>query len=194
MKKFKNITNDLMMEYIDKLYKGLNKYISSENLKIDYVVPNLRSGAVPAVYLANKLNIVKFAPIQVKYVNKENVGCLDILYSSFESLKIEKENPSFLVVEGMHDTGDSIKIVLDELKRVYPKSRILYVSLVKTYGSQSFDKIVEYEDHAYIRASENMSDKDCKKLGLDNAWPIFPWETEQDQTEHLDDLVENIYF
>lgn len=62
------MSHDEFVKHIDKLSDNLRKYLTQNNLKVDYVVPILRSGAVPAVYLANRLNLVKFAPFQVKHI------------------------------------------------------------------------------------------------------------------------------
>ena len=61
----KSMSHDEFKNYCLKLSKDIKKYCNS-NIRIDYVVPILRSGAVPAVYIANELNLIKFAPIQVK--------------------------------------------------------------------------------------------------------------------------------
>ena len=63
MEKHKKLSNNAFEEYMYKLINRLNDFIKKNNIQIDYVCPILRSGAIPAVYVANKLNIVKFACI-----------------------------------------------------------------------------------------------------------------------------------
>ena len=60
MRNYKKLSYNRFLKYIDKLCKNLQSYIEENKIKIDYICPILRSGAVPAVYIANKLNIVKF--------------------------------------------------------------------------------------------------------------------------------------
>lgn len=62
----RNMTHDEFKSYCLKVSKEIDEYCKSNNVRVDYVVPILRSGAVPAVYIANELNLIKFAPIQVK--------------------------------------------------------------------------------------------------------------------------------
>lgn len=64
--RIRTISHRKFKKYVLKVTREIEDYISKNNIKIDYVVPVLRSGAVPAVYIANELNLVKFAPIQVK--------------------------------------------------------------------------------------------------------------------------------
>lgn len=70
MEKHKKLSNKAFEDYMQKLTNKLNKFIKKNRIRIDYVCPILRSGAIPAVYIANKLNIVKFAPIQIKHIVK----------------------------------------------------------------------------------------------------------------------------
>ena len=51
------------LQHIDKLCDHLRKYIQDNKIKIDYICPVLRSGAVPATYISNKLNIIKYLVI-----------------------------------------------------------------------------------------------------------------------------------
>ena len=69
---YKRLEDADFLRYIDKLCKNLKSYIKDNKVKIDYICPVLRSGAVPAVYISNKLNIVKFLPIQVKHISYKN--------------------------------------------------------------------------------------------------------------------------
>lgn len=52
----KSMSHDDFKGYCLKVSKEINDYCTNNNLRIDYVVPILRSGAVPAVYIANELN------------------------------------------------------------------------------------------------------------------------------------------
>ena len=56
----KSMTHDDFKNYCSKISKEINDYCIENQLRIDYVVPILRSGAVPAVYISNELNLIKF--------------------------------------------------------------------------------------------------------------------------------------
>lgn len=65
--KYKRMEHNEFVKCIDKLCENLEKYIQDNKIKIDYICPVLRSGAVPAVYISNRLNSIKFLPFQVKH-------------------------------------------------------------------------------------------------------------------------------
>lgn len=57
---YKTMSYKQFLQYTEKICTHLSNYIDNNKIKIDYICPILRSGAVPAVYIANQLNIVKF--------------------------------------------------------------------------------------------------------------------------------------
>ena len=192
--RFRNLSHDEFVGIVNELCEKLNEYLTSNNLKIDYVVPMLRSGAVPAVYIANKLNIVKFLPFQSKHITyKDGRETIEMLYNPLKSFEITKEEPSFLVVEGNHSTGRSVELCIDELLKAFPKAKILYVCLFKDYNSKSFTDKTVFESAGRITGYFLPLDE-CKKLNIDGYSPVYPWESEEDQIAHPDDKEENIFF
>lgn len=143
----------------------IKEFITEKNLKIDYICPILRSGAIPAVYISNKLNIIKFAPMQVKHIAYKNgENTIEMLFNPFDALKITKEEPVFLLVEALQSTGKSVNICIDEIKKNYPNSKILYVCLVREYGSKDFKEKVEFSTaQVIIEAITIFQKKNVKK-------------------------------
>ncbi len=188
------MTHEEFTKHIENLYKGLDEFLNKQNLKVDYIVPVLRSGAVPAVYLANKLNIVKFAPFQVKHITYEDKKeTIEIIFNPLKALNIEKESPIFLIVEGTHSSGKSVELCIDEILKHYPIAKILYVCITKNYESKSFSDKVVYENFA-CQKSETLTEEECKKLGIEHLDAIYPWETFEGEQNHPDDLEKNIFF
>lgn len=195
-KNYKRMEHNEFLQYIDKICEQLGKYIKDNKIKIDYICPVLRSGAVPAVYISNKLNIVKFLPIQVKHVAYNNGdNKIEMIFNPFNSIEINKKEPVFLVVEAMHSTGTSAEICINEIKKRYKNAKILYVCLTKEYGSRDFKGIAEYEDVAfYYNGNNEFSKERCKELDVEYFYPLFLWEDLQTELEHPDDLEDNIFF
>lgn len=193
---YKRLEHNEFVQHIDKLCKGLERYITDNKIKIDYICPVLRSGAVPAVYISNRLNIVKFLPIQVKHISyKDGNDNIEIIFNPFDSIEVNKKTPIFLIVEAMHSTGTSVEICMNEIKSRHPGARILYVCLTKEYGSRDFANIAEYEDVAYYYNGNNeFSEEKCNKLNIEYFYPLFSWEDLQNELEHPDDLEDNIFF
>ncbi len=193
---YKKMSNEVFEKHIYKICENLSKFIEQNQIKIDYICPILRSGAIPAVYISNKLNIVKFLPFQVKHIAYKNgSNNIEMIFNPLNSIKIEKESPVFLVVEAMHSTGTSAEICINEIKKKYKNARILYVCLTKEYGSKDFSDMAIYEDSAYCYNGNNkFSEKKCKELNIEYTYPLFPWELLDMELKHPDDLEENIFF
>ena len=195
-KNYKKLSYDEFIGYVDKICKKLSNYILKNNLKVDYICPILRSGAIPAVHISNRLNIIKFAPIQVKHVlHKNGEDKIEILFNPFDSIEIKKKEPVFLVVECMHSTGTSSKMCIEEIRKRFKSAKIIYVCIAKQYGSIDFKNETIYEDIGFYCNCENdFSKEKCKELNIEYDFPIFPWEDLDTELNHPDDLEENIYF
>lgn len=188
------MSHDEFLKHIDKLHNNLSKFLDENQIKVDYLVPVLRSGAVPAVYLANRLNIVKFAPIQIKHITyKDKSENIEVIFNPLSNLNIDKKDPVFLIVEGTHSSGTSVKLCIKEILKVYPQARLLYVCIAKNYNSISFTDKTIYEDYAFLKGN-NLSKEECEKLGIEFLDAVYPWETLEGEQTHPDDLEENIFF
>lgn len=193
---YKKMSHEGFLKYIDEICNHLSNYIQDNKIKIDYICPILRSGAVPSVYISNKLNIIKFSPIQVKHISYKNGdNKIEMIFNPFNSIEIKKEQPVFLVVEAMQSTGTSVEICINEIKNRYKNAKILYVCLAKEYGSKNFETMTIYENSAfYFNGKNEFSEEKCKKLEIEYCYPLFPWENLEIELEHPDDLEENIFF
>lgn len=192
---YKKVSHKKFLQCIEQLCNHLLDYIHKNKIQIDYICPILRSGAVPAVYIANRLNIVKFLPMQVKHIAYKDNNKIEILFNPFNSVDIKKKELVFLVVDSMSSTGTSAEICINEIKNRYKSAKILYVSLYKEYGSKVLKSTTIYEDTVfYYNGSNKFSRKKCKNLNIEYFHPLFPWEILEIELEHPDDLEENIFF
>lgn len=193
---YKTMSHKQFLQYTEKICTHLSNYIDNNKIKIDYICPILRSGAVPAVYIANQLNIVKFLPIQVKHIAYKNGdNKIEIIFNPFRAIEIEKKEPVILLVEAMQSTGRSVEICINEIRNRYKNAKILYVCLTKEYGSRNFKDMTIYEDLAFYYNGDNAFSKEkCKQLNIEYSYPLFPWENLKIELEHPDDLEENIFF
>ncbi|MEF2619667.1 MAG: phosphoribosyltransferase [Clostridia bacterium] len=196
MERHKKLSNKAFEFYIEQLTNKLNQFIKKNKIQIDYVCPILRSGAIPAVYIANKLNIIKFAPIQIKHIEyKDGTSGYTKLFEPFNELKITKKNPVFLIVDGTCASGESSRMCIDAFKAKYKKCKIIYICIAKQFNSQTFEKSTIYEDYAfYYNGINNFSKNKCKELGISYYIPLYPWEILEQEKNHPDDLENNIYF
>ena len=196
MTKYKKMSERRFVQCIDKISDELKNYIKREEIKVDYIVPILRSGGVPAIYLSNRLNIIKFAPIQIKHIAYKNgSNKIEVIYNSLEDIQIKKDNPVFLVVDAMQSSGTSVEICLKEIIKIHKNAKIIYVCVSKEYGSKDFKNITCFETCGLKHKGRNkFTKKQCKDLGIEYFDPLFSWEILDFEINHPDDLEENIFF
>lgn len=189
---YRKMEDSEFISYIDKLSNNLNYYLKNNNIKIDYVCPILRGGSIPAVYIANRLNIIKFFPIQVKHVKyKSGEEKIEMLLNSCDLDIVKNKKPVFLLVDEKHYSGTSAKLCIDAIKEKYKDAIILYICVARKYGSLSFGTSVVYEDCGCYFKDSNDFNEDVKDLDIE---PVFPWEILEQEISHPDDLEENIFF
>lgn len=196
MSNYKRMEYNEFLQYIDKICENLEKYIQESGIKIDYICPILRSGAMPAIYISNRLNIIKFLPIQAKHITyKDGKQSIEIIFNPLNLIEINKKEPIFLIVEAKQHTGTTVRLCIDEIRNKYQNAKILYVCITKKYGSCSFKDDTIYEDVGfYYNKNSELSDEKRKELKIDEFEPLFPWENLETELEHPDDLEENIFF
>lgn len=176
--KIRTISHRKFKKYVLKLSKEIEKYTSENNIRIDYVVPILRSGAVPAVYIANELNLIKFAPIQVKKIKQDGKYDHIVLLNSLKDLDKEKEL-NLLVVEGTYSSGETMNTALDEIKKTLPKANIL-LACVCVRGEENLPKDVQKSFYGFSLAREKLF--------------VYPWELKEQKETHPDQKIENIFY
>ena len=173
-----NMSHDEFKAYCLSLSKQIQEYCNNNNLRIDYVVPILRSGAVPAVYIANELNLIKFAPIQVKKIKQDGIYDHIVLLNSLKDLDIDRDL-ILLVVEGTYSSGDTANTALDEIKNTLPKAKILF-STICIRGEENMPKGIEKGFFGFDLPREKLF--------------TYPWETVEMKENHQDQKLENIFY
>lgn len=167
-------------EYLPELTNLINKvvkYTHENNLKVDAVVPILRGGAIPATFLAYKLNVLLVLPVQYKYFFV--TGKVELRRIQGVNKKIlRKENPTLLLVEGNHCYGNQAKYAARDLKEAFPGAEIIYAASNMDYNYQD---VVDQASTTFFgnltNACKELSDSECKKLGLQYKKELlFPWE------------------
>ena len=176
--RIRTMSHNKFKKYVLKVTREIEKYTTENNIRIDYVVPILRSGAIPAVYIANELNLIKFAPIQVKKIKQDGVYDHIVLLNSLKELDKEKEL-NLLVVEGTYSSGETANKALDEIKKTLPKAKILF-TCVCVRGEENLPKDIEKSFYGFSLAREKLF--------------VYPWELKEQKETHLDQRLENIFY
>ena len=161
------------------LYRKVRDYIRKNKTRIDAVVPILRGGAFPGVYLAYRLNLLRVLPVQYKYFFKnKKIQLKKILGISKKGLP---KKPTFLLVENNHCFGLTAKTVAEDLKKEFPGCRIIYAADHLDY---SYQNTVDAETTFYgklTNETKKLSKEECRKKGIQNVCYLFPWETLEEE-------------
>lgn len=163
--------------HVDTLIDKLNTYQDTHKINFDAVAPILRSGAIPATMIANKMRILPVIPLQVKY-NYEGQK-LSALITPICPVSLNKDDAlNIMVVECNTCTNRSAVRVSEMLHETFPNADLHYVSVCKAYGNP--DTFGTYKSFHYGRHSDELflaDDATKSELHLREGITIFPWET-----------------
>lgn len=171
---FKRLSWNEQGKTFEILYKKVIRYIKKKKAKIDAVIPILRGGAFPGTYLAYRLNLLRILPVQYKYFfENEKIKLKKILGIPKKDLP---KKPTFLLVENNHCFGLTASTAAKDLKKSFPKCRIIYAA---DHIDYSYQNAVNAEAVFYGRLTnetKKLSSKECEKKSIRNVCYLFPWE------------------
>jgi len=179
----RNETHVNLMDWNEfhQIVKRLIDQLSKMNITFDAVTPILRSGAVPATMIANKLKIIPTIPVQVKYNYTDD--CIDKIIPPVCPRNRTKENiKNILVVDSNTYTGGSAGLVAQLLNEEFPDAKLHYVCVTKVFGGK--EMIDGYSTYTVGQITNEAFTGDAPndaRYGI----TIFPWETAQYE---LDDI------
>ena len=135
--------------------------IVKDDIKVDVLVPVVKGGFIPSVFLGKHLNIDNYSCIQVRR-SKSNLANCDFEDAKFLGLLNSEiiANSNILIVEDIIYSGETLELVLKELKKYNPKN-IYICSMFNFYTGDKFGKI--------YYGNKNPSDVN---------WIVFPWDYE----------------
>jgi hypothetical protein len=172
---------------LDKLAAKIVNYVKKNNLKIDAIIPVLRGGNIPATFLAYTLDILSILPVQYKYFFIPGKCQLRRLLE-IDQTAIIRDNPVFLLIEGNHCYGNQAKYAANDLKKIFPKSRIIYGASNMDYKYQ--DVVTDAEVSFYgnlTNCCKELTDEECDKLGIQYKKELlFPWEKIDEEWEIIE--------
>ena len=165
-------------QFIDKIYVDVKEYIDNNNLKIKYICPILRGGAVPAVKLSHMLNVIDMLPIQLRKKDSTTTDIEIKLGLDYIKNPTIGNNECILLVEGNHYTGSSANTAVKLIKDKFGNdTKIIYVSLTRDYTHRNSVEGTCYTAWAMTtNETKGITEEECKELGISNLATIFPWE------------------
>ena len=162
---------------MEKILGDVQDYIAKNKIKIDAVIPIMRGGATLGAFLAYRLHLLRILPVQYKYffVSKNKAELRQVLFTPKEDMF--KNDPTFLLVEGDQCFGNTVITAAKDLKKIFPKCKIIHVADCLDYSHRhSVDSYVEKVFYGkYTNHCEELSEQECEKLGIGKP-SIAPWE------------------
>jgi len=176
-------------KYALKIKNEVENYLNKKKIKIDVIVPILRGGGILALKLAFEFRVIRILPYQYKYFHRKKNTELKKLYDSKFShlINFKKKNPIIVVVEGNHSSGRIANMVVSDIKKQLPDSKVIYVSLAKDYFYKDSVKNIDFTTCGYYtNENRKLSKEACKKIGInfENVY-LFPWESYEEELAML---------
>lgn len=160
---------------LEKLVQEISDYAQKFSLKFDLVAPILRGGAIPAITIANKLDIVQTFPIQLKYNSEwkiiEKISHNKILESYYNVKNI-------LLVDNYTCSGDSAQYARKILIKNFPDSNIYFATTENLLENETA-KRNGFEYFFVGNNKEPMHDMEKKKVA------IYPFQKPERELESL---------
>jgi hypoxanthine phosphoribosyltransferase len=172
---------------LDALTKKVVNYVKRNKIIVDAVVPIERGGNFAGTYLAYKLRVLQMLPVQYKYFFVGKICELKKMMSVPKDTFSKTESPVLLLVEGNHCMGMIANIAAKDLKKQFPKCRIIYAASNMDYNHQDAVEDAEASFHGSLQNDcMELSDKECRKHGIDPKKSIlFPWENIEEEWDTI---------
>ena len=152
----------------------------------------MRGGAVLAISLAHKLNVVPIFPCQYKYEYVDGKYTTSLLLSTIDKIEDKNSKSVVLVIEGNHVTGATSQKCIDHIHSMLPNAIILYASVGRDYAHMKPLKNTETEFWGFLtNESEVLTLDECKELKVKSKFVLYPWEILEEElyeiNQHYDD-------
>jgi len=179
---FKKLSWGEYSKTLEILYKKLSKYIKKKGGKIDVVVPILRAGAIPGIYLAYKFHVLRVLPVQYHYrFTKKRIELRQILAIPRNTPDLPAK-PTFLLVEGNHCFGLTASNAAKDIKKSFPNCKIIYAADHMDYSYQKISNIDAIFCGKLTNETRVLTKKECLKKGIENSLSyLFPWENIEEE-------------
>lgn len=175
---FSRISWDEYGEVLAGLHKKIAKFLKQNKLEIDAVIPIMRGGNIPGTYLAYKFNILAVLPIQYKFMYDMNGRKVKLFQIS--KLNTKKEYKTILVVENNHCFGETAGRVLADVRKKFPKSKILYAAVFSDYSHQKVN--ADYIFYGELtNETGQLTDSEVRRKKIRSGLTLFPWESLEEE-------------
>lgn len=175
MNRFEKMTWTSYQHYIEKIAEDITQYLDRNKLSIDFIVPVLRGGGIPAISLSHLLKTKRLETIQLfhDYISKKNwIGCNTIDY-----IKNKDKADVILLTDDFHATGQSVYYIYDIIKEALPNAKIIYASVGRDIGYLKDERAFLFSCYGFLSNECGVvSEEESLPQGTVTANIVFPWE------------------
>jgi hypoxanthine phosphoribosyltransferase len=161
---------------LQNLCRQVGRYLAKKHLKVDAIVPIQRGGAVPANYLSYKLKILRMLPVQYKYFYVKGGKMQLRRLSAIRKGDVDGKAPAFLVVEGNHCFGITAQTAINDIKKTFPRSKIIYAADHGDYSYREMKSVYASFYGKLTNETRALTAAQCKAKKVENGSFLFPWE------------------
>lgn len=173
---FKRLTWEEYGKTLEVLYRKVASYLKEHKLRVEAVIPILRAGAFPGTYLAYRLHVLRVLPVQYHYHFEKGKAFLRQILDLPEDIPGLSQRPTLLVVEGNHCFGLTARTAIADIRKRFPKARILYAA---DHVDYSFQKVKGAEVVFFGKLTNETRQLSCdeaREKGINPLSELFPWE------------------
>jgi len=177
-------------QLLDVLTANVMSVCVTRHLRIDVVVPILRSGSMAGCHLASRLGVTAMLPLQYKHTYD---GLMPIRRQfSMPVLEDEPRNPVVLIADTNTVTGAIAACAAREVRTRWPASTILFASVLLDLSIERLPDIDVLVSARRTNERRTVSADTAAARGASNEIQIFPWEDIDEQwAEIRASLAEN---
>lgn len=160
--------------------------INDSGITFQAVAPILRSGAIPATIIANKLRIPTMLPIHVRLESDSN-EIKPLLPFVLPLENCLGEAPNILIVETNTITGKTAEKSFEIIKGNISNANIYYATVGRVYRKPEI-KLEMFKDYFWGIITDELfeaNDDDKLKMNIRPKITIYPWETAEFELEEI---------
>jgi hypothetical protein len=171
---------------LEKLSSDISKYLKKNNLEVDTVVPIMRGGGVPGIYLAYALHVLSILPVHYHYDFREK-GKMKLrrFISIKKYIDLIPKNPVILLVEGNQCFGNTANAAVKDIKVNIKNPVIIYATDLVDFGHRNAVKADAVFFGKYTNECETLSEKEARAKDIFPSAKLLPWEVEKEEKETI---------
>ena len=177
-------------DLIVKIADQVKLFCASEGIHVDYMLPVLRGGGIPAIMLSYKLGIRKFQAIQTEHDYSAHMVVESL--NSLEALHDKTRDYVILLVDCYHATGRTAESMYDRIKSILPRARVIYAVVGRDLMHLEDNREFLYSCCGFVSNECGIVAKvrRCYAHTL-NKITLFPWENLPEEVTKMNEELEN---